>query len=76
MFRYEGVFKDSIIEGQGIYYFDKEGKKVYEGEFKNGKMHGIGCIKYSNGDVIEGSWIDGKKDGNFVFKSPNQPDKS
>jgi len=36
---------------------------VYEGEFREGKRHGVGMYRYSNGDVYEGQWMKGKKHG-------------
>ena len=42
------------------------GKKVYEGEFKNGKMNGYGkeyCLFFGGGLVYEGEFKDGKKNG-------------
>ena len=33
---------------------------VYEGEFKNNKMHGKGKYYWNSGDVFEGNFVDGK----------------
>jgi len=38
-------------------------KESYEGEYKDGKMHGNGIYRYASGDVYEGEWKDGKKHG-------------
>ena len=35
----------------------------YEGERKDGKPHGKGTIKYTDGSVLEGTWVDGKLEG-------------
>jgi hypothetical protein len=31
----------------------------YRGFYEDGKFHGLGKLKYPNGDVYEGSWKDG-----------------
>ena len=31
-----------------------------DGDWKEGKMHGIGVLKYQNGDVYEGDFENGK----------------
>jgi antitoxin component YwqK of YwqJK toxin-antitoxin module len=28
------------------------------GQFKNGKRHGLGKMRYANGQVKEGMWVD------------------
>jgi hypothetical protein len=39
---------------------------VYVGEEKNGVPHGKGKMVYANGDVYEGEWFDGKKNGQGI----------
>jgi hypothetical protein len=29
---------------------------IYEGEFREGKRHGVGMYRYANGDAYEGQW--------------------
>eukprot|EP01038_Epipyxis_sp_PR26KG_P003957 gene3957-5674_t len=43
----------------------------YEGEYKNGKMHGKGVFIFSNGEVYDGDWIDNKKHGRGVYTYSN-----
>ena len=61
------VSKDGVIVGQefddtysgdGTCYFD-DGSH-YTGEWKCGRMHGIGVLVNNGGDVFEGVFIDGK----------------
>ena len=33
---------------------------LYTGYMRNGKIHGKGTIKLSNGDVCDGEWKDGE----------------
>jgi len=35
----------------------------YEGEFYNGKPHGKGIYTWANGEVYEGEWMVGLKEG-------------
>ena len=41
--------------------------RVYVGAIKNNRPNGIGTMTFPNGDVFEGSWIDGKKIGEVYF---------
>jgi len=36
----------------------------------NGKRHGKGKFTWYNGEIFEGQWRDGKKNGFGVWKSP------
>jgi hypothetical protein len=36
----------------------------------NGKRHGKGKFTWYNGEIFEGQWRDGKKNGYGVWKSP------
>lgn len=44
---------------------------VYTGPMKNGKMHGLGTLKYSNGAVYTGMLKDGKLNGQGIITFPN-----
>jgi hypothetical protein len=35
----------------------------HEGEWKNGKKHGKGVLKFADGDAFEGDWKEGQKIG-------------
>ena len=41
-------------------YFHFSGEE-YEGEWKDGKVHGQGCRTFPSGAVYEGEWKDGKR---------------
>ena len=42
--------------------------RVYVGAIKNNRPNGIGTMTFPNGDVFEGSWIDGCMDGEGVYR--------
>ena len=56
---YKGQFKEGKREGKGhLRYKDF---RTYEGEFINNRLHGVGIMRSSNGDIIyEGNWINGQ----------------
>lgn len=42
------------MQGKGTFrWYDK---KVYEGEFMEGKLHGKGKMYFPNGQMVEGIW--------------------
>ena len=41
---------------------------IYEGEWKDGKMHGQGVFRYASGNVYEGEWKDNKRHGQVVYR--------
>ena len=43
-----------------MYYSNKD---KYEGEFKHNKKDGYGKYSYSNGNILNGKYINGKVDG-------------
>jgi serine/threonine-protein kinase len=71
-FTYQGEFKDDTIpHGKGVAIF---GSHIYEGEFRDGKMEGLGKITYTSGDrmgdIQEGRFINNSLDSG-VFISPS-----
>lgn len=42
----------------------------YEGEWKDGRMHGKGAYHYSNGDKYEGEWKEDKRHGKGTVPGP------
>ena len=43
---------------------------LYEGEVKNGKMHGRGVMVLTDGHRYEGEWFEGKKHGEGILVDP------
>ena len=48
---YTGQFKDGKYNGEVQIYLTKEDRKVFDGNFVNGKMQGEGIIFYKDGTV-------------------------
>lgn len=56
---YKGDCKKGKANGQG----EAEGVDQYIGEFKDGFPHGKGTYHWKNGDLYEGTWENGKRQG-------------
>jgi hypothetical protein len=51
-----------------------DGKLWYEGEWKNGQLHGQGKMYHDNGELkYEGEWKDGKPDKQKKVEPPFIP---
>lgn len=61
--QYEGECKKGLADGAGV----ARGRDLYKGEFKKGLPHGQGEYTWSTGEVYNGSWIQGRRDGYGVF---------
>lgn len=55
--------------GKGVLQWYQEGKpgSHYEGEYKDGKLHGNGVYTWADGDRYEGEFKEGKKHGRGVY---------
>lgn len=56
---YSGDCKDGLANGKG----KSSGEETYIGHFSNGLPHGKGKYYYKNGDIFQGYWENGKKNG-------------
>ena len=54
---YEGNWERDEKQGFGLEIYP--GKGFYLGDFKEGKRQGHGFFRWQNGDVFDGSWLDG-----------------
>lgn len=66
---YEGGFENFKRNGRGRFFRERDGLE-YNGEWFNGKKHGLGVLK-QKGITIIGRWADGLKQGEFVVKNEN-----
>ena len=44
-----------------------DSKRIYRGEFVNGRYHGQGCMEYETHDTYEGEWINGQREGHGIY---------
>ena len=65
--------KDQISQNLSKRKVEKPNKKhdEYDGEYKDGKYHGQGRLRYSNGDEYDGEWKDGKYHGQGRLETEN-----
>ena len=67
---YEGDFYNDKMHGNGKIKFLREGK-IYQGNFKNGNIEGVGTIFWRNGDIYQGEVKFGKMHGKGFYKFKN-----
>ena len=56
--------------GEGAIY-DKNGNKIYNGDFVNDKFEGTGTYFYEDGKKYLGQWLNGLRHGNEIIFSKN-----
>ncbi|XP_067358125.1 alsin isoform X2 [Channa argus] len=69
---YTGEFKNGLEDGFGeIEAPNKMLNKndYYQGQWKDGKMHGLGKYRYASGEVYDGFFQDGMRHGHGVLRS-------
>jgi hypothetical protein len=59
---YEGQWRNNKPDGQGNYRFSRP-RQQYDGQFEQGRIHGIGTMKFADGSWYQGSWENGKMNG-------------
>ena len=57
--------KKNLFEGYGIYFLEN-GRKIYEGFWKNGLMNKTGIFYIRNKKSYEGIWKNGRKHGKGI----------
>ena len=65
---YEGMFKDGVRHGQGVYTYAGEGGNKYEGAWENNLKHGIGKMTFGTVGEYYGHFEFGKRQGEGVYK--------
>ena len=68
--RFEGEFSEDNFNGYGIYVWQYE-RQYYEGEWSDGRHHGLGMFVKDGGIRYEGTFVEGRFDGNGFGKYPN-----
>ncbi|XP_024866882.1 alsin isoform X2 [Kryptolebias marmoratus] len=69
---YTGSFKNGLEDGFGEFVAPNKTlnkKDLYQGYWKEGKMHGLGSYRYASGEVYDGSFQDGMRHGHGMLRS-------
>ncbi|XP_062853828.1 alsin [Trichomycterus rosablanca] len=69
---YTGTFKNGLEDGFGDYIVPNKSLNKddhYQGQWKDGKMHGFGTFRYATGEVYEGSFQDNMRHGHGMLRS-------
>ena len=73
----QGTFADGKLNGNGVKKITEKDKRLtYYGVFKDNELHGEGKIMYDNGNTYAGTFVNGKKHGQFTNKIGNKIIKS
>ncbi|MEM1118943.1 MAG: caspase family protein [Bacteroidota bacterium] len=62
----EGCISGNCVDGYGIYVYKNKSAR-YKGYFKGEQAHGKGTIRYANGDVYTGDWVNGYFEGKGIL---------
>jgi hypothetical protein len=57
-----GEVRDMMLDGYGTIHYpsdDPQGRRLFQGLWCDGKEHGLGVLKFENGDEWTGVWQDG-----------------
>ncbi|TRY58794.1 hypothetical protein DNTS_009770 [Danionella cerebrum] len=69
---YTGTFKNGLEDGFGDYVAPNKTPSAcdhYQGQWKDGKMHGFGIFRYASGEVYEGSFQDNMRHGHGMLRN-------
>ncbi|XP_028319694.1 alsin isoform X3 [Gouania willdenowi] len=69
---YTGSFRNGLEDGFGEFVAPNKmlnKKDFYQGDWKDGKMHGLGTYRYASGEVYDGSFQDGVRHGHGTLRS-------
>jgi len=63
--RFEGEFRDGLMEGRGTYVW--AGGDRYVGQFHTNLRNGQGAMSFVNGDRYDGDYRDGRQEGRGIY---------
>uniref|UniRef100_A0A665SZJ7 VPS9 domain-containing protein n=1 Tax=Echeneis naucrates TaxID=173247 RepID=A0A665SZJ7_ECHNA len=69
---YTGEFKNGLEDGFGEFVAPNKPLNKndhYQGQWKEGKMHGLGTYRYASGEVYDGSFQEGMRHGHGMLRS-------
>ncbi|XP_076579653.1 alsin isoform X2 [Chaetodon auriga] len=70
--KYTGSFKNGLEDGFGDFVAPNKTLNKndhYQGQWKDGKMHGLGTYSYASGEVYDGSFQDSMRHGHGMLRS-------
>ncbi|XP_041806349.1 alsin-like isoform X4 [Chelmon rostratus] len=76
---YSGNFKNGLEDGYGECIIPNKTLNkpdIYQGHWREGKIHGFGKYKYASGEVYEGCFSDGQRHGYGMLSSGKMAKKS
>lgn len=65
---YQGYWTQNLPNGTGRLTF--RSGQIYNGGFKDGRYQGVGWIVYPNGDMQHGNYVQNKREGDFILRTP------
>lgn len=69
--RYNGEFMAGKMHGKGVFQWRnaQPGRcdEKYDGDYQYGKKHGNGKFTFSSGNVYDGQWVNGKREGRGIL---------
>jgi hypothetical protein len=71
--RWTGGCRDGLLDGQGVLTWYRDGRwtERNEGTFRAGELHGDAITTFPDGSTIAGSYVDGRRHGEFVLARVN-----
>jgi hypothetical protein len=66
---YRGYWAQNLPNGTGTLAF--RSGQIYSGGFKDGRFQGEGWITYANGRMEHGNYIQSKREGHFILRTPD-----
>ena len=71
--RWTGGCRDGMLDGQGVLTWYRDGRwtERNEGSFRAGELHGNAITTFPDGSTIGGTYVDGKRHGEFILSRVN-----
>lgn len=71
--RWTGGCRDGLLDGAGILTWYRDGRwtERNEGTFRAGELHGSAITTFPDGSTIAGTYVDGKRHGEFILSRTN-----
>jgi hypothetical protein len=66
---YRGYWAQNLPNGTGTMAF--RSGQVYTGGFKDARLQGEAWMTYANGDVRHGNFVQNKREGDFILRTPD-----